>query len=101
MIGKVESSTIYRERRKAMIAVLEVEVTNITHIKPQQTNALKMTKENGLHYLKLRKWKGEKRPFFDKKRPYKQKQEERFETVEIKTMTKARPIIMTNKTSIQ
>ena len=49
MIGKVESSTIYRERRKAMKAVLEVEVTNITRIKPQQTNVLKMTKENGLH----------------------------------------------------
>ena len=49
MIAKVETSTIYRERRKAMIAVLEVEVTNITHIKPQQTNALKMTKQNVLH----------------------------------------------------
>ena len=49
MIGKLETSTIYRERRKAMIAVLEVEVTNITHIKPQQTNALKMTKQNVLH----------------------------------------------------
>ena len=35
MIAKVETSTIYREWRKAMIAVLEVEVTtNITHLKP-------------------------------------------------------------------
>ena len=64
MIGKLETSTIYRERRKAMIAVLEVEVTNITHIKPQQTNALKMTKQNVLHLLKLRKWKGEKSDHF-------------------------------------
>ena len=33
-----------------MIAILEVEVTtNITHINPQQTNPLKMTKKNGLH----------------------------------------------------
>ena len=40
------------ETRKeiSMIAILEVEVTtNITHINPQQTNPLKMTKKNGLH----------------------------------------------------
>ena len=46
MIGKVETATINRERRKTMIAVLEVEVTtNITHINSQQPNPLKM---NGL-----------------------------------------------------
>ena len=50
MIEKAETGTINRERRKTMIVVLEAEVTtNITHIKPQQTNPLKMTKKNGLH----------------------------------------------------
>ena len=48
--GKVETSTINREIRKTMIAVLVVEViTNITHINSQQSKALKMTKKNGLH----------------------------------------------------
>ena len=38
-IGKVETDTINRERRKTMIIVVAVEVTtNITHINPQQTN---------------------------------------------------------------
>ena len=45
MIGKVGTGTINRERRKTMRVVLEVEVTtNITHIKPQQTNPLKWQK---------------------------------------------------------
>ena len=47
MIGKVETGTINRERRKTMIVVLEVEVTtNITHI---TNKPIKMTKKNGLH----------------------------------------------------
>ena len=50
VIGKVETGTINRERRKTIIVVFEVEVTtNITHINPQQTNPLKMTKNNDLH----------------------------------------------------
>ena len=50
MIGKVEADTINRERRKTVIAVIEVEVTtNITHMNPQQTNPLNMTKKNALH----------------------------------------------------
>ena len=52
MIGKVETDTIKRERRKtlSMIAVIKVEVTtNITHINPQQTNLLKMIKTNDLY----------------------------------------------------
>ena len=50
MIGKVETGTINKKRRKTMTVVLEVEVTtNITHINPQQTNSLKMTKKNGPH----------------------------------------------------
>ena len=61
MTRKVETSTINREIRKTMIAVLVVEVTaSITHINSQQTKPLKMT------------WKI---------RPYKQRQE-RFEMVE-------------------
>ena len=75
-------------KTKRMIAVLEVEIevtTNITHINLQQRNPLKMTKKNGQHQLELRKWKGEKSDhFFGNIRPYKQRQEERFETVEIK-----------------
>ena len=60
MIGKVETGTINRERRKTMVAVLAVEVTtNLTHINPQQTNPLKMRKKSGLHQLKLRKRRGE------------------------------------------
>ena len=65
MIGKVETDTINRERGKTMITVLEVQVTtNITHINLQQRNPIKMTKKNGLHLLKLRKWKGEKSDHF-------------------------------------
>ena len=38
MIGRVETGTINRERRKTMMALLEVAVTtNRTHINPQQT----------------------------------------------------------------
>ena len=47
MIGKVETDTINRERKKTMVVVLAVEVkANITHINPKQTNPLKMTKKN-------------------------------------------------------
>ena len=50
MIGKVETDTISRERRKITIAVLEVEVaTSITHINPKEANPLKMAKKNGLY----------------------------------------------------
>ena len=81
MIGKVETSTINRERRKIMITVLAVEVTtNIMHINPQQTNPLKMTTPAEASKEERRK----KRAFFRKIRPYKQSQEERSETVEIK-----------------
>ena len=46
MIEKVETGTINRERRKTMIAILEVKVaTNITHINFQQTSPLKMIKK--------------------------------------------------------
>ena len=48
MIGKVETSIINR-RRKTMITILEVEVTNIIQINLLQTNPIKMTKKNGLH----------------------------------------------------
>ena len=59
---KGRTGTINREKRKTMIAV-EV-TTNITHINPQQTNPLKMTKQNGLHQLKLRQRKREKSDHF-------------------------------------
>ena len=50
MTGKVETSTINRDIRKTMAAILTVEVTtNITHINPQQIKPFKMTKKNGLH----------------------------------------------------
>ena len=50
MIGKVDTDTISRERRKTTIAVLEVEVTtSITHINPKEANPLKIAKKNGLH----------------------------------------------------
>ena len=50
MIGKVETNTISRERRKTTIAVLEVEVTtSITHINPKEANPLKIAKKNDLH----------------------------------------------------
>ena len=65
MIGKVETSTINRERRKPMVAILAVQVTtNITHINPQRANPLKMRKKSGLHQLKLPKRKGEKSDHF-------------------------------------
>ena len=48
MIGKVETDTINREKKKkTIVVVLAVEVkANITHINPKQTNPLKMTKKN-------------------------------------------------------
>ena len=56
MSGKEEIGTVNRERRKTMVTVLEVEVTtNITLINLQQTNPIKITKKDGLYYLKLRK----------------------------------------------
>ena len=92
MIGKVETGTINRERRKTMMTVLQVEVTtNITHTNLQQTKPTKMTKKNGLHLAEASKVeRRKKQPFFGKIRPYKQRQEERFET-----------IIMTSKMKIQ
>ena len=62
MIGKVETDTINREKKKkTIVVVLAVEVkANITHINPKQTNPLKMTKKNDQHQLKLRKMKGAK-----------------------------------------
>ena len=85
MIGKVETGTINRERRKTMVAVLAVEVTtNITHINPQQTNSLKNEKKEWPTPAETSKEERRKeRPFFRKIRPYKQRQKERFETVEI------------------
>ena len=83
-IGKVETGRINRGRRKTMITVLEVEVTiNITYINLQQTNPIKMTKKKwptlaeALKVERRKKW-----TFFGKIRPYKQRQEERLETVE-------------------
>ena len=65
MIQRVEPSTIDRERRKTMIAVLPVEVaTNITHVNPQQINPLKMAKKNGVHQLNLGKRKGKESDYF-------------------------------------
>ena len=56
MIEKEEIGRVNRERRKTMVTVLEVEVTtNITLINLQQTNPIKITKKDGLYYLKLRK----------------------------------------------
>ena len=50
MTRKVETSTINREIRKTMIAVLVGEVTaSRTHINSQQTKPLKMTKKNSLN----------------------------------------------------
>ena len=72
MIGKVETDTINRERSN----------NQYNSHKSSTNNLLKMTKKNDLYQLKLRKWKGEK--IFGKIRPYKQRHEERFETVEIK-----------------
>ena len=70
MIGKIENRAISIKTRKTITFVLEVEViTNITHINPLQT--------------KLRKRKGKKQAIFWKLKPYKQRQEEKFETVEI------------------
>ena len=99
MIGKVETGTINRERRKTMTVVLEVEVTtSISHINLQQTNPLKMTKKNDLHQLKLRKWKEEKRDHFLVKWDHINKDGKKdLKRWKLKTMTKARPIIVTNK----
>ena len=75
MIGKVEASAINRKRRKAMVSVLEVVVTtNITHIKTQQTNPLKMTKKNTAYTSWTVESENEKKAsIFDKIRPYKQR----------------------------
>ena len=99
MIGRVETGTINRERRKTMTVVLEVEVTtSISHINLQQTNPLKMTKKNDLHQLKLRKWKEEKRDHFLVKWDHINKDGKKdLKRWKLKTMTKARPIIVTNK----
>ena len=99
MIGRVETGTINRERRKTMTVVLEIEVTtSISHINLQQTNPLKMTKKNDLHQLKLRKWKEEKRDHFLVKWDHINKDGKKdLKRWKLKTMTKARPIIVTNK----
>ena len=85
MIGKVETGTTNRERRKTMITVLEVEVTtNITQVNLQQTNPIKMKKKEWPTLAEASKVeRRKKRPFFGKIRPYTQRHGERFETVEI------------------
>ena len=102
MIGKVETGTINRERRKTMVAVLAVEVTtNITDINPQQTNPLKMRKKSGLHQLKLRKRKGEKSDHFFVKQDHINKDKKKdLKRWKLKIMTKATPTIMTSKMNI-
>ena len=91
MIGKGETGTINRERRKTMIAVLAVEVTtNITHINPQQTNPLKNDKKEWPTPAEASKEERRKeRPFFRKIRPHKQRKKERFEMVEIKNYSES------------
>ena len=86
MIGMVETCTIDRERIKTIITVPEVEVTtNITLISLKQTNPIKMTKKEWPTLAEASKvQRRKKRPFFGKIRPYKQRQQERFETKEIK-----------------
>ena len=85
MTGKVETSTINREVRKTMIAVLPVEVTaNITHINSQQTKPLKWWKRMAYISWSFERGKEKKQPLFCKIRPCKQRQEKRFERVEIK-----------------
>ena len=77
MIGKVKTGIINSERRKTMIAVLAVEVTaNVTHINPQQTNPLKMTKWPTPAEASKEKRRKE-RQLFRKIRPYKQRQKEK------------------------
>ena len=86
MIGMVETCTIDRERIKTIITAPEVEVTtNITLISLKQTNPIKMTKKEWPTLAEASKvQRRKKRPFFGKIRPYKQRQQERFETKEIK-----------------
>ena len=85
MFGKIETSKINRinrERKNTIIFALAVEVTaNITHINPQQTKMTKkrMTCTSG----RFEKGKKKMQPIFQKMRPYKQRQEQRFETIEI------------------
>ena len=94
MIQKVEPSTIDRERRKTMIAVLPVEVaTKITYVNPQQINPLKMAKKEWRTPTEPSKEKRKrKRLFFHKIRPYKQIKEERFETMGIRNFCKSEAI---------
>ena len=102
MIGKVETSTINRERRKAMIAVLAVGVTtNVSHINSQQTNTLKMTKKNSPHQLKLQKKKGKKSyDFFHEIDRINKVKKKDLKRCKFKIMTKARTIRMANKMNI-
>ena len=82
-IGKVETDTINRERRKTMIAV-QVK-TYITQINSQKTKALLKVQKIMAHA----NWNfasgsdGGKPPIFWKIRPYKQRREEIFEKLEI------------------
>lgn len=82
-IGKVETDTINRERRKTMIAV-QVK-TYITQINSQKTKALLKVQKIMAHA----NWNfasGSDRgkpPIFWKIRPYKQRREEIFEKLEI------------------
>ena len=63
-----------------MTVVLAVEVTtNVTHINPQQTNPLKWQKRMAYISWSFERGKGRKTLI----RPYKQRPEERFETMEI------------------
>ena len=86
MIGKVETGTINRERRKTMTVVLEVEVkTQHNSHKPSTNKPIKNDKKEWPTLAEASKVeRRKKRPFFCKMRPYKQRREERFETVEIK-----------------
>ena len=82
-IGKVETDTINRERRKTMIAV-QVK-TYLTHINSQKTKPLLKVQKIMVHA----NWNfasGSDRgkpPIFWKIRPYKQRREEIFEKLEI------------------
>ena len=69
-----------------MIAVLVVVVrTNITHINAKQKRPIKNIKKVWPAPAEAsKKETRKKRPFFRKIRPYKQRQEERSETVQIK-----------------
>ena len=103
MIGKVETDTINREKKKkTIVVVLAVEVkANITHINPKQTSPLKMTKKNDQHQLKLRKMKGAKSYHFFVKQDHTNKDKKKdLKRWKLKIMTKARPVIMINKMNI-